>query len=323
MSVLLVGLPRSGTTWIAKILDSHPETLYRHEPDRLALRSVPIHASPDATAEYQERIRAFVAGLPENREPRVCGKLPLFPKRYLPGWRFAGFKASIYLDKALRGRWPLPVVQPMRINGVAPVSVWKSIESTGRSGLIARSVPQLKVIHLLRHPCGQIASILRGEVGGRFSDDCAASQDWDLFSMLCETPQAQRHGLDMQRLREMDGISRLAWRWVLFNEKAMNELGELENACSVRYEDFCLEPLQEARKLLAFAGLGWDAAVEQFLQGSVSASGDSYYSVYRDAAREVDRWRERLEPDQIQRIRAVVENTLPGSLYKESFHGQG
>jgi hypothetical protein len=31
--ILVFGLPRSGTTWLGKIFDSHPETLYRHEPD--------------------------------------------------------------------------------------------------------------------------------------------------------------------------------------------------------------------------------------------------------------------------------------------------
>lgn len=29
--ILLFGLPRSGTTWLGKLFDSHPDTLYRHE----------------------------------------------------------------------------------------------------------------------------------------------------------------------------------------------------------------------------------------------------------------------------------------------------
>ena len=35
--VFVLGGARSGTTWLAKILDSHPDVLYRHEPD-IALR---------------------------------------------------------------------------------------------------------------------------------------------------------------------------------------------------------------------------------------------------------------------------------------------
>ena len=34
--ILLFGMPRSGTTWLGKIFDSHPQVLYRHEPDYLA-----------------------------------------------------------------------------------------------------------------------------------------------------------------------------------------------------------------------------------------------------------------------------------------------
>ena len=41
-SILVVGLPRSGTTWIGKIFDSHPRTLYLHEPDS----AVPMNGIP-------------------------------------------------------------------------------------------------------------------------------------------------------------------------------------------------------------------------------------------------------------------------------------
>jgi len=35
-AILVSGSPRSGTTWLAKLLDSHPDVLYRHEPDEVS-----------------------------------------------------------------------------------------------------------------------------------------------------------------------------------------------------------------------------------------------------------------------------------------------
>jgi hypothetical protein len=35
--LLVVGAPRSGTTWLGKILDSHPHVVYRHEPNSTCL----------------------------------------------------------------------------------------------------------------------------------------------------------------------------------------------------------------------------------------------------------------------------------------------
>src|SRR4051812_26977959 len=35
-AILVLGAQRSGTTWLAKIIDSHPDVLYRHEPDEVA-----------------------------------------------------------------------------------------------------------------------------------------------------------------------------------------------------------------------------------------------------------------------------------------------
>jgi hypothetical protein len=52
-SVIILGLPRSGTTWISKILDSHPAVVYRHEPDSVKkLRNVPRALDIENSAPY-------------------------------------------------------------------------------------------------------------------------------------------------------------------------------------------------------------------------------------------------------------------------------
>src|SRR5690349_19178518 len=43
----ILGAPRSGTTWLGKIFDSHPSVLYRHEPDIAAAAKLPLLVAND------------------------------------------------------------------------------------------------------------------------------------------------------------------------------------------------------------------------------------------------------------------------------------
>lgn len=314
-TVCLFGMPRSGTTWLGKILDSHPDTRYRHEPDSgPSLRAVSITVAPDADGPAAEAVRGFVEGLPERRDARVCGKLPLFAKRHLPGWRGAVHRASVYLAKAVGST---PVLEPVAPRSRPPTVVWKSIESTGRAGLVARAAPNVRMILIVRHPCGHIDSTLRGEETARFGDESTAASDWGIFEHLLATPQARRRGLTMETLRALSPPERLAWRWLLFNEKAMEELDGLSNARVVAYEDLCAAPSDTARSLLQFAGLEWDPAVAAFLESSTATGDDGYYSVYRDPRAAAAGWRRRMDSAVVDRVAAIVAGSAPGRLFDD------
>lgn len=318
--VSILGVPRSGTTWLGKIFDSHPGTQYRHEPDSGGmLREVPLHASPEPGGTEADHMRQFLVQLPNYRSVKVCGKLPLFRKRYMTGWRGLAHRTSVYAAKAVSSWAALPVVEPIDRRHDDPVPVWKSIESAGRAGLIAEAEPAGRVILIVRHPCGQIDSTLRGEAERRFTDDCPAADDWGIFRLLLETPQAQRRGLTMDMLRQTGPEERLAWRWLLFNEKAMEELRGRANTYVVRYEDLCFEPLTTSRTLFLFAGLQWDAAVEAFLATSTEGDDERYYSVRRDPGTAALSWRNHLDQDVIDCIERVVQGSAPGRLFEEDF----
>ncbi len=320
--ICILGMPRSGTTWVGKIFDSHPRTRYRHEPDSGgALDHVAIHAAPEHDGPNAHRMRAFLDELPRWRTPKVCGKQPVFPKAYLPGWRGGVHHASIQFSRLASVLTRVPVLEPVKPRAAPPRIVWKSIESTGRAGLIASADPAVRVILVVRHPCGQIDSTLRGESGKRFTDECSAADDWGIFEYLLETEQAQRRGLTMDSFRNTGVEERLAWRWLLFNEKAMEELQSRPNACVVRYEDLCEAPLQTAKSLLDFAGLDWDDAVERFVRDSTGSDDRRYYSVYRDPMRAAMRWREHLDQTAVDRILDVVRGSRPGDLFTDPVQG--
>lgn len=309
--ILLFGMPRSGTTWVGKIFDSHPETLYRHEPDSWGLlNDIPLLVSAESYGRYTAKVQDFVSQLPQMRRLKVAASLPLFPKRYYSPSAFALRRASVGAAKLIgRAVGEINVPEWMDRKDRCPIRpVWKSIESVGRFGVIARALPHSRAILILRHPCGHVASVLRGESAHKFTGD-TTSEDWDLFDMLLELPQAKRHGLTRAALEKMQAVERLAWRWVLFNEKALEECDALAHAHVLRYEDLCRAPADVAHDLFAFAELSWDAQTANFLQRSTTTERDAYYSIFRNPEKSANRWRSELSADQIAQIMAVVDQS--------------
>lgn len=314
--ILLFGMPRSGTTWLGKIFDSHPETLYRHEPDSWGrLNAVPLLAEVEAAEACRDDVARFVAELPSIRAVKVSATLPVFKKRYYSGFDHYLQLASVKGAKAaakLVGEFPVPLPRP---KGEAPVMVWKSIESLGRLGVLSRLYPQASGIHILRHPCGYVASVKRGEAKRKFSDHGSASEDYGVFHHLLNTNQAKRRGLTEQDLRAMQPIERLAWRWLLYNEKAMDDIEQAPNCRTVRYEDVCKDPEAATRAMFEFCGLDWNQQTAAFVGASTASERESYYSVYKDPLRAANKWRQELTEEETRLVWAVVENTRPGQMY--------
>lgn len=306
--ILAFGMPRSGTTWIGKILDSHPSTVYRHEPDSWRrLDGIPLFPTPPYPAEYGSEVRAFVDELMAMRADRVCGKRPLFPKRYASRFGVAMFSAQSLLYKAAsRARLEVgPPLPPQPRPGSDYRLVWKSIESLGRTGVILDAVPDARFVHIIRHPCGYVASVLRGEAERRFGHNEAAS-DFKLYGMACATPQARRYGLSEDLLRSLDPAERLAWRWVIYNEKAAEESRSRDNVMGLHYEECCARPMAMARSLLEFCELPWHDQTERFILDSTTDSKRDYYSVFKNPLQSAWRWRDQLESSVVDKVLAIA-----------------
>ncbi len=307
--ILLFGMPRSGTTWVGKIFDSHPLTLYRHEPDSVERLPLPLLPPPQAE-EYCAEIQNALQRYGQMNHPKVCAKLPLFPKRYLSPLGLFAFKAGVYFTKAagrLASVTSVPAAPRWQPGPSGMRLVWKSIESLGRLGLLHRCLAPCRIVHIVRHPCGYVASILRGEAKGKFDDRTPASEDYGILQQLLETPQAKRLGLDLPALKAMTPEERLAWRWALFNQKAHEELrGEAAYTLLV-YDHLCAEPMEESRRLFQHCELEWHPQTEHFVRQSTVSEDSAYYSIFKDPLKSANKWREDLDDGQIRRILAVAE----------------
>jgi hypothetical protein len=154
--ILALGMPRSGTTWLGKILDSHPETLYRHEPDTWQrIGALPLFAPAEATAETRATVRAFVASLPGMLIGSVCAD-------FSENVCVAAERAAVRISPAVP-QVPDGSVFAERTGSAAARRAgrqWlavKSIESPGRAGVFVTAVPEARIVHIVRHPCGYVA----------------------------------------------------------------------------------------------------------------------------------------------------------------------
>jgi hypothetical protein len=181
-------------------------------------------------------------------------------------------------------------------------------------------VSDCRIVHIVRHPCGYIASVLRGEAQGKFVSSVKTSEDYGIIETLLATPAGRRRQLTVGQLRQLHPVERMAWIWVLLNEKAQDDTAHDSRCTRICYEDVCRDPLRKTMELFSFCELPWDRQTEDFIKGSTQASKSSgrYYSIFRDPLQSAEKWKKEMKPEDIERVYRVVRHSDLIRLYPES-----
>jgi hypothetical protein len=155
-----------------------------------------------------------------------------------------------------------------------------------------------------------------GRAAKRFGHNEAAS-DFELYRLACETGPARRHGITIETIKALTPAERLAWRWLIYNEKAHDELAGDPRATTLYYEQLCAQPVASARELFARVELDWHEQAQQFLVDSTSASRNDYYSVFKDPLASAWRWQRELDAADAERVMAIVVRSPVARPYLE------
>ena len=321
--LFLFGMPRSGTTWLGKIFDSHPDVLYLHEPDsEIKIEGVPILETSNDYDEYKSIVSEYCSRILDQCTIRTNGKTPFFKKSYLSGLRYFFLKINLLLAKVFEKiGLSILIWNPFKesIKLADATIAWKSIESCGRLGHLIDIMPECKAIYIIRHPCGQIASVIKGEKSGNFSSKESSSEDYPIFQQLLKSDYAIKHDLTMDKIKQMSPIERLAIRWVLYNEQAIDDVEKSQGkGMVVRYEDLCCNPEGQGEKLFEFSELNWNAQTEQFVKQSTQGGG-GYYSVNRNPKEAMNKWKKVFSEEEISTIKNIVSNSKAGQLFSDCF----
>lgn len=316
--ILLFGMPRSGTTWLGKIFDSHPDTYYLHEPDsKVKLDPLPLVTDKELAKTYYNTVNKYINSLLDMRSAKVLSKLPVFRKSYYNRFQFDIRYFNIMLAKAAtKTLSEFPIYQLKNLRNVRQLRpVWKSIESSGRIGVIATMFPESNCIYLIRHPCGYVASIKKGEGKGKFESNTKSSEDYGVYQELMKTPLAKQKNLNYDRIKSMQPIERLALRWLLFNENVLMDIEECRNIFIVRYEDVCEKPVDCVKSIFEKVGLSWSDQTKNFIEHSTSEDNASYYAVIKNPKLAAEKWKTELSNREVSQIQDVVKGTRSAKLF--------
>lgn len=298
--ILVFGAPRSGTTWLGKILDSHPDTLLRHEPDTIDPGSDYSFVPDEAPGEI---VHAHLARLLTCRRLKTIGTRPVFAKAYLNAAQRWTRTACVYAFKGAE-RYLHPGFGRLSVPDFVSVSearpVLKSV-GLGRAGVWSHACPRARAILLVRHPCGHVASVMRGQQGGYLESR------HPLGFVACA--HAQRYGLTRAKLEDQPAEVRAAWRWAVLNERAIEQM---RRPHIVVYEDLCADPIGVSRRMFAFCGLSWDPQTAAFIRDSVQGEG-GFFETRRDPLTAANRWRTTFP--EARRVLQTVAATRAAALF--------
>lgn len=309
--ILITGLGRSGTSWVMKCFDHHPRTLALHEPD--------LSMDPKFRRGIRTdgEIGSLIERLFSSRELRTVRKRPLLRKPYRSQGAHFARKGLIYgasaIDLVLRPlsmapHWHIPDLA--RTDHVVPVA--KVVTCHEILDRIASAFPELRVVFILRHPCGYAASMRRGMTSGKMSRHKLPNRA--LLERVHGIATTENVAPD-----RYDQIELLALRWSAVNSVIIEDCKRLPNIRFVRYEDLCRAPHEEFQALFDWAGLDYAASSRDFIDRSLEASvdGQEYHALVRNPEIAANKWRGELTSTEQASIRRIVASTEAAAFYAD------
>jgi hypothetical protein len=302
MRILVTGVGRSGTTWIATTLATTPDSDVLREPDTIessafamrALRGLGINpvvgAGADGPDDLARLWEAAVAGKARyvRGQQRIADHLfrratvrqrqqtchPTDP-RITPGLRVAAALAVPWGTNAPGHRIVKSIRLPFSLEWVA--ARWQPV-----------------VIVCRRHPLDVVASQL--ELGHE--------RDLQWLAPSARRWATDRYGVPEPGPERRDPVVGLAWRIAL----SMSALDDARHAHPefhvVDHEVMCTDPTAEFRRLFDAVGLVWTPEVEARI--AASNRPGTGYETKRVATEQSGKWRERMSRDDARTAAAVI-----------------
>ena len=319
--VFVVGGARSGTTFLAKLFDSHPDVLYRHEPDSVLVNlNIPFLPRHDELNALLPEASSYLDSLCNVRATKASGRRPFFDKSYRSALQQKCFLSGLYLAQAAEraGRFLgyRHVEAPDCINPQARDHITyliKSVDTPWRTMLYSLARPNWRFVHIVRHPCAVINSRLRGIESNLMTADTYLRSPF-------EAGMAEEYPFTLEDLEARSYEERIAFHWMICNQRVNDDMSGREGYRLVVYEDLCQDLAATTRQLFDFAGLSFDEQTQEFLEQleTMEPRDTRYFDILRPPQASLYKWREQLSDQQVENIKQIVSHSAIGRHFFEN-----
>jgi hypothetical protein len=290
--ILVTGAHRTGTTWVGKMLAASGEAAYISEP-------LNVWHRPGVMGTPVNRWYTYIC--PDNEQEYLPGLLQTLAFRYhlwqeiqslhsRKDFMRMGRDSSTFLRGRLGGLRPL-LKDPFAVFSV----IW-----------FAQRL-NCKVVITIRHPAAFASSLKRLDWSFQFEDLLAQPL---LMRDLLNPYQAE-----IKASVGQDIIDQASLLWKMIYQIAARLQQEHPEFITVRHEDLSLEPLEGFQSLYDTLGLTFSHRARQAILDSSSSENPSessrqaVHAFKLDSHANLQRWKSRLAPDEVERIFQLTGET--------------
>lgn len=315
--IFIVSAPRSGSTWLGNLFNSHPDVIYRHEPlARLAplieMETGLLHRLKQShgisVSDRRHLLNLLYKAHPESDRP------PFFKKSisYMPSsLRFLLWTAAI--------KWrPFAVIYENLFSSSLPGKILVTKETGWSSHLesIVHGLQPTATLLLVRHPCAIISSILRGiDTGLMPAMDIQMKREW--YAHHRNKPFISDNALQEKDILQMETLAFWSIRLRVLYDIFLSVYNHMEKVSLLVYEDLQRDPQEGVTGLFASLDIPMAPNVIAFIEEStgkrvptlqaLQKKGKSgYYSVHRHKDYDPWQWCQQLAPGQISQVCDIV-----------------
>lgn len=335
--VFILGCQRSGTTWLANIFDSSPDTLLFMEPFAPGYKIFPEF--PATTIFLENSTSALDYLLKVDMPARIYqNKALLFDKSktdarlFLIELRLSKLfnRFGKFVPRNLQERIrKFQLLNLNRIDKNYPIyskcenpAVWviKELRLAGKIPILLNTFPDAHYIVIMRHPAATIHSILRLFEKGKLGE---LRGDMDTYiETIAAQAISERYADLINRCREGSLVHKLALYWRISYETMYKKLEDQSSATFLIYEQLARDPLATIEQVFDPIGEGLVSdSVKEYLTYSSTQEVEKPRAIttVRKSATYYRAWEQKIYEDTQQAVLDITGSSFLMSYFDEFY----